>query len=222
MVVIGLKLALTALFVYVLNCGINMISVATIISQTFLLAAACKNLNQKDNAFGFSLAAISLKPEVTRPMIALSIPVIVEKVAFSFGKVIVNSMSTIYTPPDRRCTWNFQTTSAASPPCLKMDSRKGAIAIISQNLGAGEPKRALKAFQCVLVIDAAIGVFFMTLSLVFIRQISWLFAGSDKKFLQMIASIYRYEALGAVPLGINAAVLSLLYGFGKRGRAPGH
>ena len=31
-------------------------------------------------------------------MIALSIPVIVEKVAFSFGKVIVNSMSTIYTP----------------------------------------------------------------------------------------------------------------------------
>ena len=31
----------------------------------------------------------------------------------------------------------------------------------------------------------------------------------------MIASIYRYEALGAVPLGINAAVLSLLYGFGK-------
>lgn len=42
MVVIGLKLALTALFVYILNCGINMISVATIISQTFLLAAAFK------------------------------------------------------------------------------------------------------------------------------------------------------------------------------------
>ena len=55
----------------------------------------------------------------------------------------------------------------------------------------------------------------MTLSLVFIRQISWLFAGSDEEFLQMIVSIYRYEALGAVPLGINAAVLSLLYGFGK-------
>ena len=27
--------------------------------------------------------------------------------------------------------------------------------------------------------------------------------------------MYRYEALGAVPLGVNAAVLALLYGLGK-------
>jgi Na+-driven multidrug efflux pump len=31
----------------------------------------------------------------------------------------------------------------------------------------------------------------------------------------MIASIYRYEAYGAIPLGINSSVLALLYGFGK-------
>lgn len=31
----------------------------------------------------------------------------------------------------------------------------------------------------------------------------------------MIAEIYRWEALGAVPLGVSAAVLGLLYGFGK-------
>ena len=28
-------------------------------------------------------------------------------------------------------------------------------------------------------------------------------------------TVYRYEALGAVPLGINAAVMALLYGLGK-------
>lgn len=55
----------------------------------------------------------------------------------------------------------------------------------------------------------------MTLSLVFLKQISGLFAGSDAEFGQMIASIYRYEALGAIPLGMNAAVMALLYGFGK-------
>jgi Na+-driven multidrug efflux pump len=31
----------------------------------------------------------------------------------------------------------------------------------------------------------------------------------------MIALVYRYEALGAVPLGLNAAVMALLYGLGK-------
>lgn len=139
MVVIGLKLALTALFVYVLNCGINMISVATIISQTFLLAAACKNLNQKDNAFGFSLAAISLKPEVTRPMIALSIPVIVEKVAFSFGKVIVNSMSTIYTPLTVGAL-GISNNIGGFTTMPQNGFQEGGSAIISQNLGARRTK----------------------------------------------------------------------------------
>ena len=55
----------------------------------------------------------------------------------------------------------------------------------------------------------------MSLSLIFLDQISWLFAGSDAEFGKMIASIYRYEALGAIPLGMNAAVMALLYGFGK-------
>ena len=31
----------------------------------------------------------------------------------------------------------------------------------------------------------------------------------------MIKTVYRYEAFGAVPLGINAAVMALLYGLGK-------
>ena len=31
----------------------------------------------------------------------------------------------------------------------------------------------------------------------------------------MIKGIYSWEAWGAIPLGINASVLSLMYGFGK-------
>ena len=31
----------------------------------------------------------------------------------------------------------------------------------------------------------------------------------------MITMVYRFEAYGAIPLGINAAVLALLYGLGK-------
>ena len=45
--VIVVKLGLTAWFVYGLGGGINMISCATIISQSFLLLAACINMNQR-------------------------------------------------------------------------------------------------------------------------------------------------------------------------------
>ena len=70
----------TALFVYGLQCGISMISTATILSQLFLLAAAVRNMNQKDNVFGFSMRAVSFQRDTTVPMISLSIPVIAEKI----------------------------------------------------------------------------------------------------------------------------------------------
>ena len=45
--------------------------------------------------------------------------------------------------------------------------------------------------------------------------LSSLFDGGSETFRATIALCYRYEALGAVPLGLNAAVLALLYGLGK-------
>ena len=55
----------------------------------------------------------------------------------------------------------------------------------------------------------------MTLSLIFLGPLSRLFAGDDAEFAGMIAEVYRLEALGAIPLGVNSAVMGLLYGFGK-------
>ncbi len=45
--------------------------------------------------------------------------------------------------------------------------------------------------------------------------LSGLFDGGSEDFRGMIALVYRYEALGAVPLGLNAAVMALLYGLGQ-------
>ena len=213
-IVIVIKLSLTAVFVYVLHSGINMIAVATIVSQASLLAAALINLNQKNNAFGFSLSGISMKGEVAMPMISLSIPVIIEKAAFALGKVIINSMSTIYSALTVGALGISNNIGGFSTN-PQNGFQEGGSAIISQSLGAGQPKRALQAFKCVFLICIAIGAVFMCLSLIFLDQISWLFSGSDTKFGQMIASIYRLEALGAIPLGMNAAVMALLYGFGK-------
>lgn len=214
MVVIVIKLSLTALFVYGLSSGINMISVATILSQSFLLAAGIVNLNQKDNAFGFSIRSITLKAAVTKPMIVLSIPVIIEKIAFSFGKVIINSMSTIYSALTVGAL-GISNNIGGITTMPQNGFQEGGSAIISQSVGAGKPKRALQAFGCILLINILLGAVLMSCSLIFLNQISGLFAGSDPEFGRMIASIYRFEAFGAIPLGINASVLALLYGFGK-------
>lgn len=212
--VIVVKLGLTAWFVYGLGGGINMISCATIISQSLLLLAACINMNQKGNAFGFSLRAISIKKEVICPMLTLSFPVIVERIAFAVGKVIVNSMSTVYG------SWTVGALGISNniggiTTNPQNGFQEGGSSIISQNLGAGRPKRALLAFRWVLYIDMLIGLVIMTASMLCLNQLAGLFAGDNAEFAEMIKQIYRFEAVGAIPLGVNAAVMALLYGFGK-------
>ncbi|MDF2596648.1 MAG: family efflux transporter, partial [Clostridia bacterium] len=210
---IAIKLTLTAFFVYVLQSGIIMIAVATIISQLIILAAAFINMREKNNAFGFSFESISFKGKVTFPMIGLSLPVIAEKIAFSLGKVVINSMSSIYGTLTVGAL-GISNIIGGMTTTPQNGFQDGGAAIISQNLGANNPQRALDAFKKLLIINIIIGAAGTILTLVFLDYISWFFSGDNSVFASMIKHIYFFEAMACIPLGINAAVMALLYGFG--------
>ncbi len=95
--VIVVKLSLTALFVYVLESGLVMIAVASLLSELTMFAFAVRFSLIGDSAFSFSPKAVSFRgPRVLEPMVRQSVPVIAEKALFAFGKTIVNSMCTVY------------------------------------------------------------------------------------------------------------------------------
>ncbi len=213
LLVILTKLGLTAYFVYVLHSDITLIAVATLLSQLIITVVAFFTLRQKGTAFHFSFKKITFKGPVTWPMLLLSFPVIVEKIAFSLGKVVVNSMSTTYGTLTVGALGLSNNISGltTNPQC---GFQEGAAAIISQNLGANKPYRALEAFYKVLIINTLIGCVGSLFTYLFISPLSFLFAGGDSSFAQLIAKVYSYEAIGNIPLGVHAAVMALLYGFG--------
>ncbi len=214
-VVIILKLALTALFVYGMNGDLIMIAIATLISQGFLfLFALIQIMREGDNVFGLDLRQVTLKRNVTKPMLIQSIPVIIEKIAFAFGKVVVNAMCTIYgaTMVGALGVSNNIGGITTNP---QNGYQAGTASIISQNMGAGKYKRVLKAFYATLIINVVMGTIFFVLVMWQLTFISGCFAGNDYAFQEMIIGIYKYEALGSVILGANAAVLAFLYGIGE-------
>lgn len=214
-IVILLKLALTALFVYGMDGDLLMIAIATLISQGFLLLfALIQIIREGESVFGLDIKQVTWKRNVTKPMIIQSIPVIIEKMAFAFGKVVVNAMCTIYgsvmvgalgvSNNIGGITTNPQNGYGA-----------GTASIISQNMGAGKYRRVLKAFYVTLVVNIVIGFLFFAMVMWQLEFISGCFAGNDDMFQEMIVNVYKYEALGSVILGANAAVLALLYGMGE-------
>lgn len=213
-IVILTKTALTALFVYVLKGSIVTMSLATIISQSVLMVIGLVKMNREKNAFGFSVRFVSFKRELTGPMIVQSIPLIVERALFSMGKLMVNSMSTLYgvlTVGALGVSNNLGGFAAAPQNGLQ----EGAASVISQNIGAGKFDRALQAFWSVLIFNIIAGAVAYGIALGFLPQISAMFAENDPEFQSLIMKIFRYEAIGFIPLGVNSAVMALLYGLGK-------
>jgi Na+-driven multidrug efflux pump len=146
-------------------------------------------------------------------MISRSVPVIAEKGLFAFGKTIVNSMCTLYgdTMVGAMGVSNNLGGFTTNP---QNGYQEGAASIISQNYGAGKYRRVLKAFTCVLVINMILGAVISGLEIWQMDALASLFDSGSAEFHEMIKIVYRYEALGAVPLGINASVMALLYGLG--------
>lgn len=211
---IALKLSLTAVFVYILNGDLFMIGLASLISQVFLLTFAFKNSFFDQGVFGFSLKAVSAEGKVVGSMLKRSWPVITEKALFSFGKTIVNSMCTLYgdTMVGAMGVSNNLGGFTTNP---QNGYQEGAASIISQNLGAGKHKRVLEAFRSVLIVNIIIGAVFSSIELWQLDFLASLFDSGSAEFHNMIMTVYRFEALGAVPLGINASVMALLYGLGE-------
>ncbi len=217
MVIIVVKLSLSALFVYVFEMGVTMIAVATLAGQILTLAYAIYTMGRDDGAFRFSLRNIRLKKDTVLPILNLAYPVSAEKVLFAAGKVVVNSMSGIYGGLTVGAL-GISNNIGGLTTSWHMGFNDGAAPLISQNRGAGNHRRNLKIFGCLLLIDVAIGLIGL---LAVSNTLPWLariFAQSknnfDQEFCDMIVSIHQWEMLGYITLGINSAVVALLLGYG--------
>lgn len=224
MVVALTKLALSLFFVLgwePMGFGkptIELLSVATLLSQCVILFASFYYLSRKGNVFSFSFSAISFRRSVVGPMLGLSFPIIVEKFAFSYGKVLVNSMCAgedLGYHPDTVGATSVSNRISGIAITPQNGFQEGGSAIISQNLGAGKPERAVSAFRHMLGIDLVVAFALMVTSLLILEPLSELAAAGNSEFAAMIATVYRYEAVAIIPLAVHSATMGLLYGISK-------
>lgn len=217
LVIIVVKLAMSAFFVYVMNGGLILIAVATLASQMLVLLYALVTMPRDEGAFRFSAGSARLKKDSVLPLLNISSPVAAEKMLFAAGKVIVNSMSGMYggltvgalgisnNIGGLTTSWHTGFTDGAAP-------------LISQNRGAGKYRRTLQLYFWLLAIDMAIGVAGIAVVTNTLPWLAKIFAQSknnfDETFCQMIIAIHQWEMLGYITLGINAATLALLLGYG--------
>ena len=217
LMIILVKLGLSALFVFVLKGGLVLIAVATLISQGLILVYALIIMTKDEGAFRFSSKNIRMKRDTVGPLLNLAYPVSAEKMLFAAGKVVVNSMSGIYGALTVGAL-GISNNIGGLTTSWHMGFTDGAAPLISQNRGAGNYRRTLRIYYWLLVIDVVIGVIGLALVSASLPWLAGIFAQSesnfDAGFRDMIVDIHRWEMLGYITLGINSATMALLLGYG--------
>ena len=217
MVIVLVKLALSAIFVYLLHGGLMMIAIATLAGQVLLLCYALVSMSRDDGAFRFSFRNICWKKQTVGPILNLSYPVTAEKMLFAAGKVIVNSMSGLYGGLTVGAL-GISNNIGGLTTSWQTGLTDGAAPLISQNRGAGKYKRTLQIYFCLLALDVAVGAIGLLLVSNALPWLAEIFARSknnfDQEFCDLIVEIHRWEMLGYVTLGINSATIALLLGYG--------
>ena len=139
------KFSFSAFFVLVLHQGIVMIGVATLLSNLVVTAIGLYNLRNPEDVFGLSFRYVRLKNDIVKKIVSISLPVIAEKFSFSAGKVVVNSVGVNYGTQTVGALGVSNSVSALSTvPAGSIGD--GGAALIRQNIGHGNPQRALKFF----------------------------------------------------------------------------
>ncbi len=215
------KLSLSLLFIWGMGKrDIVWVAVATLIGQAVMFAILLSMMLKKDNVFIIKLDEFRLAKESCKKILTISLPIFLGKFIFSFGKVSINAMCKAYGPlvvgalgvSNNMC--GLVTTPINS-------FEEGTSTIISQNIGAGNVKRAIKTFKYSFVLATSLGIVgYILVRFVCQDAIINLYnqnelATDTAQFLALIKSINRYDSLSILALAVNSAVLGVLYGFGQ-------
>ena len=218
MSVVLIKLALTALFVYVLDGDIVSIAVATLLSYMVILAFAIRSFTQKDDPFAFSIRSVSMKRSIVGPIFRLSIPSMVEKIAFAAGKAMVNNMASNYGTEIVGAA-GISNNMSGLLTGIEVGVEDGGSALEGQLYGSGNIERTVRMYRHLLAAVAIIGgVGFVVMRLLtdpIARLFSLSRGGYDPVFHQTICELFHYELFGCILLSFAYAGFALLLGLGQ-------
>ncbi|MFA7117194.1 MAG: MATE family efflux transporter [Sphaerochaetaceae bacterium] len=218
LVMMTIKIICSAFFIFVLQKDISSIATATLIAYLLVFTIGLSDLLRSKSVFRLNLRLASLRRDCVLPLVGISYPIALDKASFALGKTMVNSMITQY-GNNTVGALGISNNTCGLTTNLQGGYCDGASAIISQNIGAGNKKRAIQAYLDTLLITCLVSALGITILYFFRVPLTTLFStsrqGLDSEFQKAIMDIFRYDLVSCFPLAINSAAVAFLLGLGK-------
>ena len=208
--VVVIKVLLNVLFLYAFHLKDMMyVSLATLLANACLFVYVIFRLASGKYLFHYSFKYLGFDRHNLRKITFISFPIFLGKFIFSLGKVVINALAKEYGNDvvGALGVSNNMGGSVTNPLSSIEDSSS---AIISQNLGAGNVKRAIDTFYVSLVYELAIAITGVILVTVFDTPITRFFArsaGSEEEITEFANHISQVFFFGQFLFSLLQTVL---------------
>ena len=209
-----LRLGLTSAGVFLMGQGILFVAFSSLVSQLVIMAVGFWFLIGKSEVFCFSLKAISFKWGFILPMLLISFPIMVERSAFSLGKVMVSSMISQYGPllVGALGITNLLVLTAIS---AQSGFQEAAANLIAQSSSRENNDRTAKSAQALFLTNMTHSILLFIPAYVFRYPITSLFAANDPAFHYILVTTYTFDIWSILGFGALTSAMGLLMGLGK-------
>lgn len=216
-----INLVLDILFTGIFGWGVAGAAWATVIGQaaSFLFSVYYLYKNKKEFGFDFKKESFRIKKNYARIIISLGTPMAIQSGFINLSMLFVNSIIN-QVGVVASATFGVGVRIDDIVNKISQGIQYAAMPMISQNIGAGEKKRAKQIVYCALVYSVLLTLFFMTLYICFGKQLFMIFSDDpavhemSKTFIRAILWMFPAFAVmrgsGAFIQGIGNAKLCMV------------
>ncbi len=207
--------ALDILFVGPLGMGPRGAALATVIGQavSFLFALRLLYKNREQIGFDFKSAHFRLYPSVTRPLISLGIPMVIQSAAITFSMLFVNAYVNTYGTVAVAVTGVARKLETMIGVVSQAISSAGG-AMVAQALGAGKVRRVPKiVLHALWIVAIPSGIF----AIITFFKPEWLFGlfSDDPAVLAMAITYIPVAMVQYLGCTLRPASFALINGSGN-------
>ena len=219
LLVIVIKIGLTFVVVSFPNPTTTHVALATLAAQFVLFVVSLFIMGSKKNSLRltFKIDKSIFSKELLKPTLKISFPIFLGKFIFSFGKVIVSSMSKNFYGDAIIGALGIAGTMGGLSSIFYNSVADVEISMMSQSFANDDYKRGFeivkKTFISVLIVTS-ITMIFLT---IFYDSVVKIFINEETtdEYYNLIKLMFKWERFSSIFIGLTNVLLNTLYAFGK-------
>lgn len=209
----AIKIVFTYLFVAIFRWGISGVSMATIVSWLAYLFLGLRALTRKDSVVKIKLKNVRFAKREIKDILHIGVPSGLQMGLYSVANVIISATVNSFGPA---ATTGISIANTFDGVLYNLSnaSSLAVLPYVSQNIGAGNVKRATQSVWRGIFVTVSIGASFGALSAIFAPQLSGIMSDDPEVIAYSCQKMVLISSTYFI-CGINDIFAAALRGMGK-------